>query len=88
MNRIVCTVTAVLSSTAAIILVPIACIILRRILPDTMLTLVLSIAALTITQLVLRSGDQDTKAIQTKLDALIRVSDAPDELAGIERKER
>lgn len=49
------------------------------------LTLVLSILAITTTQLVLLAQDRDTKAIHKKLDAIIAGTDADDEIAGIER---
>lgn len=50
------------------------------------LTLVLSVLAITTTQLVLLAQDRDTKAIHKKLDELIHgVPDADDKVAGIER---
>jgi low affinity Fe/Cu permease len=85
-NRIVCALTTAMASKAGMIVVPLICVALASILSETELTLALSIAAISITQLVLRSGDNDTRAIQTKLDALIRVSDAPDDVAGIEHR--
>jgi low affinity Fe/Cu permease len=49
-------------------------------------TFALSVAAISITQLILLAQDVDTKAIHAKLDELIHgVPDADDGLAGIER---
>lgn len=49
------------------------------------LTLLLSIAALSFTQLVLLAQASDTRAVQQKLDAIIHGTDADDQVAGIER---
>jgi hypothetical protein len=49
------------------------------------LTLVLSILAITLTQMVLASQDSITKAEHAKLDAIIEGTDADDSLRGIER---
>lgn len=51
------------------------------------LTTVLSIIAITLTQMVLASQDRITKAEHMKLDAIIAGTDADDELRGIENKE-
>ena len=51
------------------------------------LTLVLSVLAISTTQLVLLAQDRDTRAIHAKLDELLRGVPAADEkLAGIERQ--
>lgn len=50
---------------------------------------IISIFAITVTQLVLLSSDIDTKAIQEKLDELIHAIDsADDSKAGIENAEK
>ncbi len=88
-NRIVCAITTALASPLAIVAVPLACVGAARLLSETALTLVLSIMAISITQLVLRSGDQDTRALQLKLDEMIRATAAADDsLIGIERDDR
>jgi low affinity Fe/Cu permease len=84
---IVTRITTAMASTWAIVLVPALCLVANHYLSETALTLALSIMAISITQLVLRSGDCDTRAIQRKLDALIKATeDAPDDLVGIEKR--
>lgn len=51
------------------------------------LTTVLSVLAITLTQMVLNSQDKITKAEHQKLDAIIAGTDADDRVAGIERRE-
>lgn len=51
------------------------------------LTLVLSILAITLTQMVLLSQDRITRAEHQKLDAIIAGTDADDAVAGIEKQE-
>lgn len=53
--------------------------------PVEWLTLVLSIIAITLNQMVLASQDSITKAEHAKLDAIIAGTDADDKFAGIEK---
>lgn len=50
-----------------------------------LLTLLLSVLAISTTQLVLLAQDRDTRAVHAKLDAVVRGTDADDAVAGIER---
>jgi low affinity Fe/Cu permease len=48
---------------------------------------VLSVLAITMTQIILREADRDTVAMERKLDELIKVTDkADDALVGLEKK--
>jgi low affinity Fe/Cu permease len=51
------------------------------------LTAVLSVLAITMSQIILREADRDTVAMEKKLDELIRATDkADDALVGLEKK--
>lgn len=50
------------------------------------LTLVLSVVAISLSQMILLSQDKITKAEHAKLDAIIAGTDADDALQGIERE--
>jgi low affinity Fe/Cu permease len=73
----------------AIVAVPVACWLASRVLSETALTLVLSIVAISFTQLILYASACDDRALHAKVDELIRaIEDADDALIGKEREER
>jgi low affinity Fe/Cu permease len=87
-DRIIVLTTSSLGSRIGLIVVPLMCGAGAWVLTQTALGVALAIVGISITQLILAAGDRDTKAIQAKLDEMIRVTaKADDRLIGIERED-
>jgi low affinity Fe/Cu permease len=84
--RLIHRLTDALAHPAAIVCVPLACWLASLVLSETALTLVLSILAISATQLILYSSACDDRALHAKVDELIRaIEDADNALIGKER---
>lgn len=90
MIRFACLAAAFFAHPASIAGFPIACAVWWYFgLPMEPLLVVLSVLAISMTQLILMSSDHDTKAMQRKLDELIHATDqADDAVAEIEKEDQ
>lgn len=87
MARLIHAITNALAHPWAIVLVPLACLAACLLLSEIALTLLLSILAISFSQLVLAEAKRGDEALHAKIDELIRAIDtADDSLIGKERE--
>lgn len=87
LDALICQLTHWFSTPLAIWTFLIICGVLKYLgYGDGPMTFWLSVFAITTSQMILNDGNRDTKAMQHKLDELIRSSEANNELIGEEKK--
>lgn len=87
-TNLACFVAEKFATGWALVLFITLCVVSRLLgLSDVYLTFILSVLAISMSQLIMIAQDKDTKAIQAKLDGLVKASEAPDELAELEKRD-
>lgn len=87
MNKIACLIATWFATPWAIVLVAVVAILAKIVgISDGPLTYFLSVLAISMSQFIMIAQDRDTRAMQAKLDGLVKVSDASNELVEAEKR--